>query len=113
MRNKRILISPDNNITRDFIGYLQSSSSTFSVENHAKTEPFIFTDVRIYASQLLHLEVFGSEVEAVQNCCQNVWGIIDMAQGESLPLVTLRMHPSAVPDTRNFAYVTLQLIHSL
>ena len=127
VRSNKLRFSPKSYWADEFIYYLRNTSQTFSQ---------------------LHVETFDSLQEAMVDCCDNVWAVVDLASyiptGKSLysdilkslnytddgsldgtdntiitqplpaesrkngsntiPAVTIRMHPASIPDTRNFEW---------
>jgi hypothetical protein len=114
VRKNRLLLYPDSCWTRQFVAYMQSSTDTFA---H------------------LNVKVVRGNKQAMHHCCHNVWAILEISspllyetydntledcsavENAGLnssaidplhaPQITIRMHPAAVPDTRNYEYSPL------
>lgn len=127
VRANKLRFSPKSYWAEQFIYYLKNTSQTFSQ---------------------LHVETFDSLTEAMEDCCDNVWAVVDLASyiptgktfyndilkslnytddgnldgsgntilsqplpaesrnnaSNTIPAVTIRMHPASIPDTRNFEW---------
>jgi hypothetical protein len=111
VRSNRIFLYPDSCWTRQLVEYMRNETVTF---------------------RSLTVKVFRTKKQALHHCCHNVWAIIEVQAGDEevldsdcqlfepevqsnttllqqalsgvVPEITIRMHPAAVPDTRNFEY---------
>ena len=115
VRSNRIILYPDNCWTQQFVEYMKNETKTF---------------------QNLNIKIYKNKKKALKSCCHNVWALIQIHETinyqkntnlchifasnssnieyiatESLiqpqPSITIRMHPAAIPDTRNYEYSPL------
>jgi len=112
VRNKKIIFTPANNLTSDFIDFMETHSTVFK--------------------QLNYSVVPSIENQLIENDYDSIWAIIDLStiprniddqeddvitmpfnattdatqytMRHSKPKITIRMSPGSVPDTRNLEW---------
>ncbi len=127
IRSKRLIITPNNTCTRQFIHDMRMNTKTFNQLNVELLDDigFIYEDNKgsgdIWAIIEL-VPVFSSDSICnmstlsvrdhpnIDNTANFAWD--DLTMKSTKPAVTIRMHPSAVPDTRNFDWTPLKRVSS-
>lgn len=119
-RKMQIRLSPNNCWTKAFVKHMKKTSALFRVSNTLIQSLYaLLLAMYLYNTyaQTMDVRSYRSMYKATsRHCCENVWLVIeivsknnicpnnaewDILSPDNVPSVTLRFHPSSIPDSRN------------